>query len=235
MNVESLLHQNASFQDVCCGTFDLNHLLQFRYCTWPYWNFYNNSINCSALVIKRSNVTSRNNISITMSNWYSNLPHIKYKLSLLEKYRAGKMSSLRTVQTKTEAAHTCVHKQKEQSVNFGVLLLERCRDEEGVCLGVLMLSNLNADLWDSNTDLIQEPQQSVVIDCIWMENWQFDHMSYRQPTVSLSTFTLIPHTSAGMFAKGRKLWFYSCIKRPDQAQHSPSWQNGREAVERWWL
>ena len=142
--------------------------------------------------MKRSNVSIRNNISttisqrlfysilfysiilyhisITMSNHYSNLPQIKYQLSLLEKYRPGKMSSLRTVQTKTEAAHTCVHTQREQSVNFGVLLLERCRDEEGVCLGVLMLSNLNADLWDSNTDLIQEPQQSVVIDCIWMEN-----------------------------------------------------------------
>ena len=66
--------------------------------------------------------------------------------------------------------HMRAHTQREQSVNFGVLLLERCRDEEGVCLGVLMLSNLNADLWDSNTDLIQEPQQSVVIDCIWMEN-----------------------------------------------------------------
>ena len=36
MDVESLLHQNASFQVVCCGTFDLNHLLQFRYCIWPY-------------------------------------------------------------------------------------------------------------------------------------------------------------------------------------------------------
>lgn len=51
-------------------------------------------------------------------------------------------------------------------MKFGVLPLERCRDEERVRLGVFMLSNLNADLWDSNANLIQEPQQSVVIYCI---------------------------------------------------------------------
>lgn len=50
-----------------------------------------------------------------------------------------------------------------------VSLLKRCRDEEGVCLGVFMLSNLNADLWDPNTNLVQEPQQSVVIYCICRE------------------------------------------------------------------
>lgn len=52
-----------------------------------------------------------------------------------------------------------MHKQK-------VLLLKGRGDEEGVCLRVVMLSNLDADLWDSNTDLIKEPQQSVVIYCI---------------------------------------------------------------------
>lgn len=46
----------------------------------------------------------------------------------------------------------------------GLLLFERCRDEEGVCLGVLMLPNLNADLWDADANLVEEPQQSVVVD-----------------------------------------------------------------------
>lgn len=50
-----------------------------------------------------------------------------------------------------------------QSIRFRALLLKCCRDEKGLCLGVFMLSNLDADLWDSNTNLIQEPQQSVVI------------------------------------------------------------------------
>lgn len=58
-------------------------------------------------------------------------------------------------------------------MKFGVLPLERCRDEERVRLGVFMLSNLNADLWDSNANLIQEPQQSVVIYCIWREKKRF--------------------------------------------------------------
>lgn len=49
----------------------------------------------------------------------------------------------------------------------GVLLFECCRDEEGVRLGVFMLPNLNADLWDADANLVQEPQQSVVIDRIW--------------------------------------------------------------------
>lgn len=61
--------------------------------------------------------------------------------------------------------HACTHTHSV-NVSFGVLLLKCCRDEEGVCLGVFMLPNLNADLWDSNTNLIQEPQQSVVIYCI---------------------------------------------------------------------
>lgn len=66
----------------------------------------------------------------------------------------------------------CHHKDRHASTHshgmiFRVLLLKRCCDEEGVCLGVFMLSNLNADLWDSNTNLIQEPQQSVVIYCVW--------------------------------------------------------------------
>lgn len=51
-----------------------------------------------------------------------------------------------------------------QSLSY--LLLKRCCDEEGVCLGVFMLSNLDADLWDSNPNLIKEPQQSVVIYCV---------------------------------------------------------------------
>lgn len=32
-----------------------------------------------------------------------------------------------------------------------------------MCLGVFMLSDLNADLRDPNTNLIQEPQQSLVV------------------------------------------------------------------------
>lgn len=45
-----------------------------------------------------------------------------------------------------------------------VALLLKCGgDEEGVRLGVFVLSDLNADLWDADTDLIQEPQQSVVV------------------------------------------------------------------------
>lgn len=60
-----------------------------------------------------------------------------------------------------------------QRVSLGVLLLKCCRDEEGVCLGVFVLPNLNADLWDSDTNLIQEPQQSVIIDCIWREKKLF--------------------------------------------------------------
>lgn len=47
---------------------------------------------------------------------------------------------------------------------MGLLLFECCRDEEGVCLGVLMLPNLNADLWDTNANLVEKPQQSVVVD-----------------------------------------------------------------------
>lgn len=50
---------------------------------------------------------------------------------------------------------------------LGVLLLKRCCDEEGVRLGVFMLPNLNADLWDPDTNLIQKPQQSVVVYCVW--------------------------------------------------------------------
>lgn len=50
-----------------------------------------------------------------------------------------------------------------------VSLLECGRDEEGVCLGVFMLSDLNADLWDPDTNLVQKPQQSVVIYCICRE------------------------------------------------------------------
>lgn len=46
----------------------------------------------------------------------------------------------------------------------GVLLFECCRDEEGVRLGVFVLPNLDADLWDADANLVQEPQQSVVID-----------------------------------------------------------------------
>lgn len=49
----------------------------------------------------------------------------------------------------------------------GVLLFERCRDEEGVRLGVFVLPNLNADLRDADANLVQEPQQSVIIDRIW--------------------------------------------------------------------
>ena len=60
-------------------------------------------------------------------------------------------------------------------MSFRVLLLKCCRDEEGVCLGVFMLSNLNADLWDSNTNLVQEPQQSVVIYCI-CKKYPFHHL-----------------------------------------------------------
>lgn len=52
-------------------------------------------------------------------------------------------------------------------MSLRVLLLERGRDEEGVCLGVFVLPELNADLRDSNTDLVQQPQQSVVIDRVW--------------------------------------------------------------------
>lgn len=28
-----------------------------------------------------------------------------------------------------------------------------------------MLPNLNADLWDANANVVEEPQQSVVVDC----------------------------------------------------------------------
>lgn len=66
---------------------------------------------------------------------------------------------------------------QSQSVSSGVLLLKCCRDEEGVSLRVFMLSNLNADLWDSNTNLIQEPQQSVVIYCIWRGEDYFSEMA----------------------------------------------------------
>lgn len=45
----------------------------------------------------------------------------------------------------------------------GALLLKRGGDEEGVRLGVFVLSDLNADLWDAEADLIQEPQQRVVV------------------------------------------------------------------------
>lgn len=31
-------------------------------------------------------------------------------------------------------------------------------------LGVFVLPDLNADLWDAHTHLVQEPQQSVVVD-----------------------------------------------------------------------
>lgn len=54
-----------------------------------------------------------------------------------------------------------------RTVRAGVLLFKRCRDEEGVRLGVFMLPNLNADLRDAEANLVQEPQQSVVIDGIW--------------------------------------------------------------------
>lgn len=54
-----------------------------------------------------------------------------------------------------------------RTVRAGALLFERCRDEEGVRLGVLMLPNLNADLRDADANLVQEPQQSVVVDRIW--------------------------------------------------------------------
>lgn len=43
------------------------------------------------------------------------------------------------------------------------LLLKRGGDEEGVRQGVFVLSDLNADLRDADTDLIEEPQQSLVI------------------------------------------------------------------------
>lgn len=52
---------------------------------------------------------------------------------------------------------------------YRVLLFECCRDEEGVRLGVFVLPNLNADLRDADANLVQEPQQSVVIDRIWRE------------------------------------------------------------------
>lgn len=99
-----------------------------------------------------------------------------------------------------------MHTHSVKSVSLGVLLLKRCRDEEGVCLGVFVLPNLNADLWDSKTNLIQEPQHSVVIYCIWRENIllyfkfdsEYEHLCF---FVSLS---LIPQVCAGMFAKGMK-------------------------------
>lgn len=46
----------------------------------------------------------------------------------------------------------------------GTLLLKGGGDEEGVRLGVFVLSDLNADLGDAHADLVQEPQQSVVVD-----------------------------------------------------------------------
>lgn len=61
----------------------------------------------------------------------------------------------------------CLQHTQSQSIRFRVLPLKRCRDEEGVRLGVFMLTNLDADLWDSDTNLIQEPQQSVVVYCVW--------------------------------------------------------------------
>lgn len=53
-----------------------------------------------------------------------------------------------------------------------LLLFERCGDEEGVCLGVFMLPNLNADLWDAEANLVEEPQQSVVVDRRCRDIWK---------------------------------------------------------------
>ena len=63
-----------------------------------------------------------------------------------------------------------------------------------------MLSNLNADLRDSNTDLVQEPQQSVVIDRIW--GGRFKKKKYFKfastPETNTPTFAFSRH----MFVKG---------------------------------
>lgn len=57
----------------------------------------------------------------------------------------------------------CVANIGTHTVRDRALLLKCGGDEEGVRLGVFVLSDLNADLWDADTDLIQEPQQSVVV------------------------------------------------------------------------
>lgn len=59
--------------------------------------------------------------------------------------------------------HTFTYTHTDASCN-GSLLLKRGGDEEGVRLGVFVLSHLDADLRDAHTHLIQEPQQSVVVD-----------------------------------------------------------------------
>lgn len=65
-----------------------------------------------------------------------------------------------------QSTFACIHTRRQI---FRGLLLKCRRDEEGMRLGVLMLSDLNADLWDADSNLIQEPQQSVVIYCVWRQ------------------------------------------------------------------
>lgn len=69
-----------------------------------------------------------------------------------------------------------MNKGNKSPVKVQVLLLKSWRDEEGIRLGVLMLPNLDADLWDSNTNLVQEPQQSMIIDCTWGKDKYFNPM-----------------------------------------------------------
>lgn len=79
----------------------------------------------------------------------------------------------------------------------GSLLLKGGADEEGVRLGVFVLSDLHADLWDAHTDLIQEPQQSVVVDRVYGERilffqfFQLEKTSARSPNSKTNTAALL--------------------------------------------
>lgn len=89
-------------------------------------------------------------------------------------------------------------------VRVGVLLFECCCDEEGVRLGVFMLPNLNADLWDADANLVQEPQQSVVIDRIWREK----HPLFGFLTANL--FIIHSRTAASLLAGSFTIFFFIC-------------------------
>lgn len=44
------------------------------------------------------------------------------------------------------------------------------RDEESIDLGVFVMPDLDDELWDPEPDVVQQPQECVVISCVWQSH-----------------------------------------------------------------